>query len=61
MKKRVLSIILAAALTVTAFAGCGASSSSEAENSGKVTITNVSLLTEKIFIRQNQLIIKQKE
>ena len=59
MKKRVLSIILAAALTVTAFAGCGASSSSEAENSGKVTITNVSYdPTRELYQAYNEIFAK---
>ena len=59
MKKRVLSIILAATLTVTAFAGCGASSSSEAENSGKVTITNVSYdPTRELYQAYNEIFAK---
>ncbi|MDD6395204.1 MAG: sulfate ABC transporter substrate-binding protein [Firmicutes bacterium] len=42
MKKKLISILLAAALTLTAFTGCGGNNDSGSDKSKKVTITNVS-------------------
>lgn len=42
MKKKLISILLAAALTLTAFTSCGGNKDSGSDKSKKVTITNVS-------------------
>ncbi|MGN0475452.1 MAG: sulfate ABC transporter substrate-binding protein [Acutalibacteraceae bacterium] len=42
MKKKLISILLAAALTLTAFTSCGGNNDSGSDKSKKVTITNVS-------------------
>ena len=57
--KKLLAVVFAGAIAVTAFAGCGASSSSEAENSGKVTITNVSYdPTRELYQAYNEIFAK---
>lgn len=57
-KKKITGIILAAALTLTGFTGCGSKDSSSAKD-GKVTITNVSYdPTRELYSAYNEIFAK---